>query len=143
MGAELTPQEKFHAESPETMVPRQLLEGRSRETIHLELVRLGWSSKAAQAMIERIAGDIDRFQASAESRAALRHECRGQLFSGLLLVFVGIFASAMSFFAMAAGAMPLCILFTGAFLYGCVRTSRGYARWRMFRHDTVTVRKPK
>ncbi len=89
MDDELTPEQKFAAEDPETMVPRALVQGRAPEDIIAELVRLGWSPRAAQTMVFRVGDDLRRFHESPESRERLLKEAKTQLFVGLILTLLG------------------------------------------------------
>ena len=43
MDDELTPEQRFAAETGEAMVPRALIQGRRRDDIIADLVRLDWS----------------------------------------------------------------------------------------------------
>ena len=137
MDDELTPEQKFSAESPEKMVPRALLQGRNREDLVTELVRLDWPPKAAQALVERVARDIERYRASPGSRAELVRECRRQFVGGLLLAILGLVASGWSAFVALLGFSPVWILFFGLILGGFVLAARGFSRWRLYRRDVL------
>lgn len=135
MDTELTPKQKFNAEDPECMVPRALLEGRSRDAIIADLIRLDWSPAAAETLVERVARDLVRYQASPESRAALVRECRRQMISGFVIAFLGALATALSAIAAVAG-MAVWFIFGGLILVGLVYGTRGYSRWRLYRRDS-------
>jgi hypothetical protein len=137
MDTELTPEQKFNAESPETMVPRALLQGQGHEAIIADLMRLDWSPKAAQKLVERVARDIERYQASPESRAALVKECRLQMLGGLFMVFSGLIISVLSFFMIVGGLSDVGISMGGAIIIGLMLAHRGHSRWRLYRRDTL------
>src|SRR3954469_9974170 len=99
MDDELTPQEKFDAENPETMVPRALSEGRDPEDIVRELVRLDWSPGAARALVARVADDLERFHESPESRAHLVREARVHVVGGALMVLLGAMVTVVTLIA--------------------------------------------
>jgi hypothetical protein len=137
MEDELTPQQKFNAESAETMVPRALLEGRSHESIIADLVRLDWTREQAEALIERVSADIRQHKESPESRSRLVRECRQQMFSGFIMFFLGLFITVVTFFAAAGGMTPVWICAYGLIIVGLVFASRGYTRWRLYRRDVL------
>src|SRR4051794_31389025 len=85
---ELTPEQKFAAENPEKWVPGDLAKGRDREDILAELLRLDWTPKAAEALIER-AADLERYRASPEERHRLVREAFRQMIGGLVLGVIG------------------------------------------------------
>ena len=53
MDDQLTPEQKFNAESEETAVPRALLEGKDPETVIATLMADGWTREAAQSPTKR------------------------------------------------------------------------------------------
>ena len=133
MQPELTPEQKFNAESPERMVFRALLQGQHRDDIVADLLRLDWTPDAARSLVERVARDIERYRASPESRARLVRECRMQMIGGLLMALLGILASAISAFAALGGFIPVWFLLGGVILAGFLLASRGFSRWRLYR----------
>ncbi|MES2570853.1 MAG: hypothetical protein V4710_12475 [Verrucomicrobiota bacterium] len=97
MHDELTPEQAFAHEAPETMIPRELSKGRTVQEIIADLVRLEWTPEAAQTMVEGIAQDFERFTASAASRAELiaewnrlRNSALIFLVAGTIYLFIGI-----------------------------------------------------
>jgi hypothetical protein len=135
METELTPEQKFNAESPETMVPRALLQGRSHAAIIADLVRLDWSPSKAQKFVERVDAEVKRYQVSPESRATLIKECRQQTFNGLLLIFVGLFINILSFFMIVEGLFYIWISMGAVIIQGLILAHRGRSRWRIYRGD--------
>ncbi|SRR6266487_4328447 len=140
MHDELTPEQKFNAESPETMVPRALLDGRAPEAIIADLVELDWSPRAAETFVNRVVNDIKRYQASRESRAALVNECRQQMISGSIMVLLGLVVTVASFFLMVTGVLYLWILMSGTIIAGFLHAGRGYSRWRLYRRSSLPIR---
>jgi uncharacterized membrane protein len=137
MDSELTPEEKFNAENPERMVPRALREGRSREAIIADLVRLDWTPAAAAALVERAARDLALYQSSPESRAALVAECRMQMIGGFTVALIGIFCTIASLVAALVG-VHVWVIFVGMVLLGLILGTRGYTRWRFYRRDSLS-----
>jgi hypothetical protein len=135
---ELTPQQKFQAESPETMVPKALLQGRSTEAIIEDLIRLDWEPQAAQALVQRVMQDVHQYFASPESRVALIKECRQEFVAGLIMICLGLLVSVGSFFLMVTGVLYVWILAGGATIFGFVRANRGYSRWRLYRRSSLS-----
>jgi hypothetical protein len=133
MDDELTPEQKFAAEDPETMVPRALTEGRSPEDIVAELRRLDWSPQAAWALVNRVADDLERFHESPESREQLVREARVQFVVGVTLAVLGVLVTAFTLLAALAGAFTFFIVAFGLILVGLVVAGRGLARWRLYR----------
>lgn len=130
---ELTPEQKFAAENPETMVPRELSRGRSREDLVAELVRFDWTPEAAAALVDHAADDIRRYHASPESREELVREARRQVVAGLLITLLGLGVTAFTFLSALAGALGFYVVAWGAVLGGLVMVSRGWPRWRLYR----------
>jgi hypothetical protein len=137
MDQELTPQEKFNAESAETMVPRALLAGRSREDIVAELVRLDWAPEQAQALIDRVARDLERLRASPESRLALVNESRREMLLGLGLLVFGLFVTGVGLLSAMTGLMPVWFLASGVIVTGLALALRGHSRWRLYRRENL------
>jgi hypothetical protein len=133
MDDELTPQEKFAAENPETMVPRALLEGRDPEDIVADLVRLDWTLPAARGLVAQATDDLRRLRESPEARRQLLREARGQFLAGILLALLAALLTAFTFLAALAGALPFFIVAFGVFFGGVVLMGRGWARWRLYR----------
>jgi hypothetical protein len=134
---ELTPEQKFAAEDPETMVPRALQEGRNPEDIVAELVRLDWSPHGARALVARVADDLRRFHESPESRERLVREARTQLVAGVLLALLGAGVTAFTLLAALAGALPFFVVAFGLFFAGLILAARGWARWRLYRRQVL------
>jgi hypothetical protein len=132
---ELTPQQRFNAESPDTMVPRALRAGKSHEEIIADLERLEWTRGQAQALIARVEDDLRRCQASPESRTALISECRRQMLGGLAITGAGLALTGLSFLAALTGLTAVWIITSGFILGGLVLFSRGYARWSLYRRQ--------
>jgi hypothetical protein len=137
MDDELTPEQKFAAEDPDTMVPRALMQGRDPEDIAADLVRLDWSREAARAFVARVADDLRRFHDSPESRERLVKEAQTQLITGILLALLGAGVSTFSLLAALVGMLPFFVVAFGAFLGGLALASRGWARWRLYRRATL------
>jgi hypothetical protein len=139
MDTELTPEQRFNAENAERMVPRALQEGRSRESIMAELLRLDWSPSAAKALIERVARDLERYQGSPNERAELLRDCRKQMCLGLVLGILGLVATGMSAL-LALGGAQVVIVFTGLLLVGFGMAFRGFSRWRLYQREQLPWR---
>lgn len=137
MEDELTPEQKFAAEDPETMVPRELMQGRSPEDIVAELVRLDWSSAAAWVMVARVADDLRRFHDSPEGRQQLIKDSQKQIGVGLLLALLGASLTGYTLFAALAGASPFFIVTLGLFFGGLALAGRGWTRWRLYRRSSL------
>jgi hypothetical protein len=133
MDDELTPEQKFAAEDPETMVPKALAQGRSHEDIVAELMRLDWSPEVASALVSRIENDLERYRRSPESRRDLVREARKEVAAGALLVLVALMFFAVTLLGAMAGAFPFAIIAIGMILTGFVLAGRGLARWRLYR----------
>ena len=71
MNEELTPEQKFAQDDPETLVPRELSRGGTRDDIVSDLIGLDRPPGIARAIVDRIADEFERFTASPESRARL------------------------------------------------------------------------
>jgi hypothetical protein len=136
---ELTPQEKFNAESPETMVPRALLQGRRREDIVADLVRLDWTPGQAQALLARVARDLERHRASPESRQALGDECRRQTTLGFAIALFGFFLAGVSLLIATAAVVKVWLFASGAMVGGMALGLRGYSRWRLYRRTDLAA----
>jgi len=133
MDDELTPEQKFAAEEPSTMIPRALREGRDAEDIVAELVRLDWTPSAARALIARYSADQQRYNESPESRARLVSEAEVQMVIGLILALMGVAISVFTFIAAIAGAVPFFVVATGLILGGLMMASHGRTRLEMCR----------
>ena len=93
---ELTPEQRFAQDDPDTLIPRELARGKTRAEIVTELVRLDWSALAAERKVNQIAEEFGRYTASPESRERLiaekkkiRNRGVSCLISGLILVTSG------------------------------------------------------
>ncbi len=137
MDDELTPQEKFAAENPETMVPRALMDGRAPEDIVADLLRLDWSLPAARALVARAQDDLRRLHESPESRQLLLRESKQQFFAGLMLALLGVIFTTFTLLAALAGALPFILVAFGLFFGGLIMMGRGWARWRLYRRITL------
>ncbi|MFO0964153.1 MAG: hypothetical protein U0793_01015 [Gemmataceae bacterium] len=133
---DLTPEQKFAAEDPETMVPRLLMKGYRRQQIVIELVRLDWTPEAAHALIARVENDLRRFYASPESRRRLVAEARRQMWGGLLMTIFGVVVAFISFLSWALGVAPM-ILFFGFIGVGLVFFARGYQRTKLYKGERL------
>src|SRR5262245_48007842 len=71
MSEELTPEQKFAQADAETLIPRELARGRTRDEIVADLVALDWSPAAARANVDRIGDEFAQFTASPASREQL------------------------------------------------------------------------
>ncbi len=129
---ELTPEQKFAAEDPETMVPRALSEGRDPEDIVRELCRLDWTPEAAWALIARVTNDLERFRKSPQSREELVREARAQFWTGAATALLGVLVTVVSLLGALAGAMPFFVVSVGFFVVGLVMAGRGWVRWRLY-----------
>jgi hypothetical protein len=137
MNDELTPEQKFAAEDPGTMVPRALRQGHSPEKIVADLVRLDWTPAAAQAFVARVANDLRRMQESPESRQQLFAEARRQCVAGIVLVLLAVLVSAFTLLAALGGALPFFVLALGLFFGGFVMASRGWTRLRLYEGNSL------
>jgi len=139
---ELTPQEKFYAESPESSVPRDLARGRSRREIIADLVRLGRSPQAAAAFVDEAAAELESFRSSPEGRRQLLNEAMRQIIGGLLMAALGIAGAAFGVVtALLASPLHWSILFSlGLTVLGFATASRGYSRWCTYRSDALLPR---
>jgi hypothetical protein len=135
---ELTPEQKFAAEDPETMVPRALSAGRSPDDIVLDLRRLGYSEAAAKRLIARVADDLRRFRESPQAREQLVSEARRQFFGGLLHALIGVLGSIVTLIGALAGAISFVVAFIGLFFGGLILAGRGWARWRLYGKSHLT-----
>jgi hypothetical protein len=98
MNEELTPEQKFAQDDPETLVPRELARGRTRDEIVADLVRLDWSEGAARATVDRIADEFERYTASPESRAQLVADKQKIRKIGFRALLVGLAYAAFGYF---------------------------------------------
>lgn len=142
MDDELTPEQKFAAENPEVTVPRDLMRGRSHESIVADLVRLDWSRSEAEALIERAKGDLLSFFGSPDTRRELVRDARRQFTAGLLIVAVGAFIA--SFQLLLFLSVNICSMFAGVTLGagGAVLVSRGWTRWKLYGRDRLPFEQP-
>jgi hypothetical protein len=142
MDDELTPEQKFAAEDPETLVPRRLMQGARPEEVVAELVRLDWTPEAAWALVERVEDDLRRFYSSPESRQRLVSEARREFVVGTLVALLGVGCSVLSFLLAFAGIIPAAILAAGTLFTGLAIASRGWARWRLYRRGVLPFEHP-
>src|SRR5438552_11920040 len=108
------------------MVPRALSEGRSREDIIADLMRLDWSRPAAAALVDRVANDLKRFHESPESRRGLVAEARRQIAAGLALALLGLGITAFTFLAALVGALGFYVIAWGLVFVGAIVFVRGW-----------------
>jgi cation transport ATPase len=134
---ELTPEEKFAAESAETKVPRELLEGRKAEEIIADLVRLDWKPDVARALVARVADDLRRYYESPQSRRQLIREARREFITGAIMALLALLVSLLTFFAAASGVISFWLLAGGLFFTGLIFLRRGWARWRLYRQVEI------
>lgn len=130
MDEELTPEQKFAAESPEATVPRDLLLGRSPEEIIADLVRLDWSARSARSFVTHVQRELDRFRASPEARRTMIGSAWTQFLVGLLTGAIGLGLTAMLLLVSLSIVLlaPAWIGFAGL-----VIMSRGWSRWRFYK----------
>jgi len=87
---ERTPEEMFNAEDPVKWVPRDLAKGRSKDDIIAELLRFGWTSQEATALVDRVTTDLERYRSSPESRDRLVRAAFRQMAWGFGLAGIGV-----------------------------------------------------
>jgi uncharacterized membrane protein len=124
MDEELTPEQKFAAEDAETMVPRAIIQGRSKEEIIAELTKLDWSRAAAESLVDRVLDDLKRFEESPASRKSLVQEARWQFIGGIVAMLLGIGVTLATFLAALAG-LGFFILAFGLFLADSLQLAGG------------------
>lgn len=130
---ELTPQEKFDAENPETMVPRALMAGRAVDAIVADLEQLDWSPPAARSLVARITDDLRRYYESPDSRRKLINEARNELVGGILLALFGGCMTLVTVLGAIGGALPFFVVTLGAILGGLALSNRGWNRRKLYR----------
>lgn len=133
MSDEPTPEEKFNAEDPYTMVPRELARGRDRNDIISELVQLDWKPHVATALVDRIASEIRALQASSEVRRQYATDAKRHMLAGAMLVLAGIGLTTWTFLAALAQPGAYAIITLGMVIAGAIVFRRGYSRWSLFR----------
>jgi hypothetical protein len=139
---ELSPQEKFYAESPEATVPRDLARGRSRREIIADLVRLGQAPADAAAFVDQVAAELERFRTSPEGRRELLNEAKRQIIGGLVMAALGLAGVAFAVVTLLLG-FPvgwLILVSAGLLILGLGAAGRGYHRWCTYRSDAVLTR---
>ena len=139
---ELTPEQKFAADDPEKMVPRQLMKGRRPEEIIAELIRLDWSRQAAEALVMRVWDDLRRYYGSPESRRELVAEAKRQVFVGAATILIAVCVTLVTLLGALGGAIPFVVVASGAFFVGVILLARGWTRWRLYRTDTFLFDQP-
>lgn len=132
MAEELTPEQKFAAEDPGTMVPRALMEGRLPQDIVAELLRLDYTPEAAWSIVQQAQVDLQRYRESPTGREQVLRAAKAQVFTGTLLLMMAIAGTAIAFLAAASGQMPFFVIATGALVLGLVLIVRGGSRWRFY-----------
>jgi hypothetical protein len=130
---ELTPQEKFDAENPESMVPRALMAGRTVDAIVADLAQLDWSPAAAHSLVARITDDLRRYYESPDSRRKLINEARKELVGGILLALFGVCMTLFTVLGALGGALPFFAVTLGVIIGGLALASRGWNRWKLYR----------
>jgi hypothetical protein len=98
MNEELTPEQKFAQDDPETMVPRELAKGRTRDAIVSDLIQLDWSPAAARATVDRFADEFERYTQSPESRAQLVADKQKIRTMGTRALVTGLAYAALGYF---------------------------------------------
>jgi hypothetical protein len=132
---ELTPQEKFEAEDPETMVPRALMAGRTVEAIVEDLEQLDWSPAAARSLVARIADDLRRYYESPDSRLKLIKEARKELVGGILIAMLGLCMTLITILGAIGGALPVYVVTLGVIICGLALASKGWNRSKLYRSE--------
>lgn len=134
MDDELTPEQKFASDPPETIVTQGYLAGRDRTTIVEDLQRLGWPQEKAEAFFEQMVVDLKRYHESPEARQQLLVSALFQLLGGCLTLLVagGIAAATLLTAAAAVGLLVLVVPF-GLLLLGLSLVGQGWSRWRFYR----------
>lgn len=138
MDDELTPEQKFAAEEPGTMIPRMLGQGRSKEEIVHELVRLDWSQSAADALVTRYVDDLQRYHESPQSREQLLKELGMQIAIGGVIALFGIGITAFTVLAAIAGATGYFVIAFGLILGGIVIMFHGWNRMYLYQDNDRT-----
>lgn len=130
---ELTPEQQFAAEDPESMVPKGLLRGRSEDDIVEDLLRLGWSNKAARFLVTRAAEDLRRYRESPEGRREVIAAARKQFMGGVMLASLGLGINLLNGLGALSGALPVYIFSLGIVVIGLIMLTRGRMRWKLYR----------
>jgi hypothetical protein len=131
---ELTPEQKFASEPPETIVTQGYLAGRDKTSIVDDLQRLGWPREKAEEFFEQMLVDLKRYHESPEARQQLLVSAQFQLLGGCLALLIagGITAATLLTAAFAVGLLFLVIPF-GLLLLGLSLVGQGWSRWRFYR----------
>lgn len=149
---ELTPEQKFAMDDPADKVHFDLAHGRDREDIFADMVRFGWSKRAAESMIDRAADDLgledeslqsrhqqadaamQLEQESPEGRRKLVQRAMRQMIAGTMLILLGAVLGVLAVLLEMAGGSHV-FLPTGILIaVGAIVAARGYTRW----HDLRT-----
>ncbi len=133
---ELTPEQRFAAEDGEELVSRALAEGRAPEDIVAELVRMDWLPSTAEAFVAQTAAELRRCHESPQGREDLLRVARAQFFGGLMIIGVAV---ALTFILLVktTGAIPPIVATSALFMAGFVLSTRGWARWRLYRNPAL------
>jgi hypothetical protein len=134
---ELTPEQRFAAESSDTMVPRLLMQGMSQELVVAKLVRLDWPEQSARVLVAAVAEDLRRYHESPESRARLVQEAWGHVFTGVCLAVLGGILGLGVLLLSAMLPLPFIIVAFGSCLAGLTLVARNWGRWRLYRRDAL------
>ena len=110
---ELTPEQKFAAEDPESI-----------------------------ALIERVMDDLRNYHGTPEERMRLVAAARRQFAAGFLIALIGIMASAFSILAALSGLLPIAVVSVGLIFGGFAPASPGWSRWRLYRRDRLPFDDP-
>lgn len=132
-----TPEQKFAAEDPETMVLRDLRLGSSRDQIVAKLIPQGWSQSRAERFVNELADDIQRYRESPEARRQLLAQARREMIGGAVMAIIGTGIVAATFLV-ASWQIPktfaVLIILT---LIGFAVLGRGYKRLGVYRQTAL------
>jgi hypothetical protein len=132
MNEELTPEQKFAEDDPETLVPRELARGRTRDAIVSDLVRLEWPQEAARATVDQIADEFERYVASPDSRAELVAGKQKMRAIGLRALAIGLVSAASGYFSHSTISVYVGLFFAFFGLGGVLAHHRQLQRYRKY-----------
>ena len=142
MDDELTPEQKFAAEDPETMVPRALMRGRNREEIIADLDRLDWSRDDAEALIERAMADLRKFYGSPETRRELVHDAKREVVAGLEVILLASLVAAFQILLLLSVGLLFVLIPIALLIVGMAIAGRGWTRWGLYGRDRLPFEEP-